>query len=118
MRAVYLIIDKNNMMAKVGYTTDLCSRVYAYTTANPKAYIRDYCIIYAKSKTTLERAAAAELAKLGGRRLHSVIDGKRTEWHDFEDVPQVFENLLRDGLQALQCCKGRKSHGVYTQGRA
>ena len=113
MNTMYLIIDKGNKMAKVGFTADLSKRVYAYTTANPKAYIRDYCYTQKRSGTKIERSAHNELASLGGKRLFSVIDGKRTEWFDFEDQPAVFQSLVTNGLRALKTCKGRKTYGIY-----
>ena len=113
MRAIYLIVDKGNQMAKVGYTTDLAKRVYQYTTANPKARVIDYCEVYTKTKTQLEHCARADLEALGGVRLTSPIDGKRTEWFDFEGKPEVFQELLHNGLTMLKSCKGRKCCGVF-----
>ena len=115
MNAIYLIIDKGKMMVKVGFTKNLQQRVYAYSTANPKAFIRDYCLTYSKTGTTLEQAARKELAKLGGQRLYSVIDGKRTEWFDFENCPKVFQMIIENGLSCLNSCRDRKYMGPYTK---
>lgn len=115
MNTIYLIVDKGNKMAKIGFTSNLEQRIYAYTTANPKAYIRDYCLTHQKTGLDLERKAQHEMAKRGGRRLYASMDGKKTEWFDFEHQPEFFNNLLKNGLQALTTCRGRKSYGVYTK---
>ena len=115
MNSIYLIIDERNGIAKVGFTADLRKRVYQYTTANPMAYIRDYCITYAKTGMALERTAQEELTQLGGERVISSIDGKRTEWFSFPNNQQIIQRLIDDGLRALQTCKGRKCMGHFTK---
>lgn len=117
MKCIYLIIDKNNALVKIGYTSNLTQRIYQYTTANPKAYIRDYCKIYEKTGRSLEKQAQAELRRLGGIPVIATMDGKITEWYDLENNPMVLQGLLTDGLQALTICQGRKSLGVYIKPR-
>ena len=101
MYAIYLIIDKNNQLAKVGHTDNLKQRIKLYSGSNPKAYIRDYVYTYAKTGTSLEHKIRAEMESLGGQRQRSMIDNSRTEWVDFSLCPEVLQSLIDTGLQCM-----------------
>jgi hypothetical protein len=114
---IYLIIDPGNRLVKVGFTADLSKRIHQYTTANPRAFIADHCRVQERSGRTLEKLAHSKMRQYGGIPVAAYMDGKRTEWFDYEPTnPVMFDRLRSEGLQALNLGH-RKYLGHYTRER-
>lgn len=113
MAHIYLIIDKGNKLAKVGYSSNLASRVILYGGHNPMAVIVDHCATYKTSRRTVEMTAQQQLRALGGVPVVAEMTHTVTEWHAFPNNPEVLDKLTTEGLEALGLGK-RKYKGIFT----
>ena len=112
MAYIYLIIDKGNALAKVGYAGGLHKRVPAYGTSNPLAVIVDHCETYRTSRRTLETLAHKRMRALGGVPVQAVMTGARSEWYTFPNDAGMIDRLALEGLAVLDL-GNRKYLGAF-----
>lgn len=113
MTTTYLMKDEKRdfCLFKIGFASQLQTRIYAYTTHNPLTE----CICFMKSRETskrsLEKAFHSEIETLGFEFVNATIDGKKTEWFKVEYNHPMYKELCNKGLSALKSGKG---HRCYT----
>jgi hypothetical protein len=116
MNSLYLIKDekRNYCLFKVGFATDLNTRLYAYTTHNPECQCISTVKTQLASGRNIEKLFHSEIEKRGYEFVTAIIDGKRTEWFKVPYSDPFFGELSAKGLNAFKCGKNRKNYGTFT----
>lgn len=119
MNSLYLMIDEKRDFAlvKVGFTTDLKSRLYAYSTHNPFVVCRDTMRTQPRSERKYERMVHEEMARCGYQFARSGVDNKLTEWVVMPYDSPLYANIKACGLKAFKCLRNKKSYGEYANKR-
>lgn len=110
MNIIYLMKDEKKDFAlfKVGFTSQLMTRLYAYTTHNPLADCISLVQTKSKSKREIEKQFHKEIEKRGYHFISASIDNKKTEWFKVDYDDPFYKTLTEEGLQAFKCGKHRK----------
>ena len=118
MNTLYLMKDekRNYCLFKVGFTSDLETRIRLYTTHNPEVECVSVVKTQLKSGRNIEKMFHDEIKARGYEFVPATIDGKRTEWFKVPYSDEFFGELSAKGLNAFKCGKNRKNHGEYKKG--
>jgi hypothetical protein len=111
----YLMKDEKRefCLFKVGFASNLMSRVYQYTTHNPLNECISYVETMEKSKKKVEEIFHEEIIKRGYTFVNAKIDNKKTEWFKVSYDDPFYTELNEKGLCAFNCGKRRKDHGAF-----
>jgi hypothetical protein len=104
---------RNYCLFKVGFTTDLDGRLYAYTSHNPEARCISTVKTQLESGRNIEKLFHKEIQARGYEFVTAIIDGKQTEWFKVPYTDQFFGELSAKGLNAFRCGRNRKNYGEY-----
>ena len=116
MNSLYLMADekRNYCLFKVGFATDLTTRLYAYTTHNPECRCISTVKTQLASGRDIEKIFHKEIQARGYQFVTAIIDGKKTEWFKVPYSDPFFGELSAKGLNAFKCGKNRKNYGEFT----
>lgn len=115
MNMIYLMKDEKRDFAlfKVGFASNLMTRIYAYTTHNPLNECISTVNTRESSKRKVEEMYHSEIIKLGYKFVNAKIDNKKTEWFKVNYDDPFYTELCEKGLNAFKCGKNRKNYGTY-----
>ena len=115
MNYLYLMKDekRNYCLFKVGFATNLNTRLYAYTTHNPEVQCISTVKTQLSSGRNIEKIFHKEIEKRGYEFVSAMIDNKKTEWFKVPYTDPFFGELSAKGLNAFECGKKRKNYGEY-----
>lgn len=104
-------IKKDGILLKIGYATDLITRMKQYATHNGASKFLEYAETYKKTKHNLEKTLHKELTDRGYIRLYKkvLIWNVKTEW--FHLTYEQWQELINNSdtiLGNFKACKGRK----------
>ncbi len=112
MNNIYLIKDEKKDFAlfKVGFASNLLTRLYAYTTHNPMSECVNVVSTYEKSKRNVEKMFHDEIKAMGYEFVNAKMDNKKTEWFKVSYDDPFYNELTENGLSAFKVGKNRKTH--------
>ena len=115
MNTIYMMMDEKRHFAlvKIGFTSNLESRIYQYTTHNPLIECISVVNTMEKSKRKVEKMFHEEVEKMGLEFVTAVIDGKTTEWFKVDYNSQLYTDIREKGLNAFKSGKSRKNLGTF-----
>lgn len=115
MNNVYLMKDekRNYCLFKVGFTSDLLTRMKAYASHNAETECISVVKTQAKSGKNIEKAFHDEVKARGYGFVYSTMNGNKTEWFKVSYEDDFYTELCEKGLNAFKCGKNRKNHGDY-----
>ena len=104
-------MEKDGILLKIGYATDLITRMKQYATHNGVSKFLEYAETYKKTKHNLEKVLHQELTDKGYTRLYKkvLIWDVKTEW--FHLTYEQWQELVNSSdtiLGNFKACKGRK----------